>query len=226
MNITRRIKFFGIGLGIGLVLTVAIFGSRGCSWLPNERVLSALQQAQIKVTKKSQCEIECQGYTSTDIFLMFETGDIDFKNSDVSKNQKIYRLVKDSMELTIGLQPVDSVAVILGAGYPGECQCNELDQIIDYPLYMPGDLIVNRIKDHKIKFDDQFSCDADCFNIDLNKLNEVLANGVFKMEQSLPFRTNPLYIVEFENDKGKLLFLVEEGATRVRFKTNFREVKS
>ena len=37
-NLYRRLLYFGVGFGIGLVCVFFFFNNRGCSWLPENRV--------------------------------------------------------------------------------------------------------------------------------------------------------------------------------------------
>ena len=42
----RRLKFYAVGLGIGTIFTFMIFGNRGCSWLPDNRVKNMIADYQ------------------------------------------------------------------------------------------------------------------------------------------------------------------------------------
>ena len=41
-NFFRRLKYYGIGFGVGLVFVVFLFQQKGCSWTPGNRVKSAI----------------------------------------------------------------------------------------------------------------------------------------------------------------------------------------
>jgi hypothetical protein len=41
-SLWRRLKYYGIGFGIGLVFVIFFFQNRGCSWLPSNRVKNSI----------------------------------------------------------------------------------------------------------------------------------------------------------------------------------------
>ncbi len=41
-SIWRRLMYYGIGLGIGLLFVSVLFGSRGCNWLPENRIKASV----------------------------------------------------------------------------------------------------------------------------------------------------------------------------------------
>jgi len=40
----RRLRYYGLGFGLGLILTFGIFNTRGCSWTPENRVKEAINK--------------------------------------------------------------------------------------------------------------------------------------------------------------------------------------
>ena len=40
----RRLRYYGLGFGLGLILTFGIFNTRGCSWMPENRVKDAINK--------------------------------------------------------------------------------------------------------------------------------------------------------------------------------------
>ena len=45
----NRIKYFLVGLSIGVILVYFMFGNRGCSWLPENRVKNMIGEKEIVV---------------------------------------------------------------------------------------------------------------------------------------------------------------------------------
>jgi hypothetical protein len=57
-----RLKFYGIGLGMGLIVVWAtLYNGREerASWLPEGRILEFLADTDIKISEQLKCEMEC-----------------------------------------------------------------------------------------------------------------------------------------------------------------------
>jgi hypothetical protein len=58
MTFFQRLKFYGIGLLLGLLVVYAIFGNRGCS-SPNEIKMYELARQHFVLSPKSKCKLNC-----------------------------------------------------------------------------------------------------------------------------------------------------------------------
>lgn len=56
-----RLKYYGLGFGLGLVLVWAtLLKDRDrASWLPEGRILEFLEEVDLEITEKAQCQINC-----------------------------------------------------------------------------------------------------------------------------------------------------------------------
>lgn len=104
---------------IGTICVVFFFGDRlslFSSWLPNERVLVRLQQTELKMTEKAECQMECLDIERKHIDGLMKNGNIDFKNSRVQEKPLIY-IVEHSMEnvlkYSITFAAADSTSTII-----------------------------------------------------------------------------------------------------------------
>ena len=77
----KRIKFYGIGFGIGLLFVFFFFENRGCSWMPSNRVKNAILDRLIVVSEKTEILMNQKGVDANDILLALNSGDIDFIKS-------------------------------------------------------------------------------------------------------------------------------------------------
>lgn len=76
----RRLRFYFIGFGLGLVLVWATLlrNRERSSWLPEGRVIEFLEKTDIAISDKAKCELEC-------LNIDLEFMDIDFwKKADVN----------------------------------------------------------------------------------------------------------------------------------------------
>ena len=58
MNFLARLKFYGIGFGIGLLLVYAMFGTRSCT-TPNEMKMQELVFQHFDLSDKAKCKLKC-----------------------------------------------------------------------------------------------------------------------------------------------------------------------
>ncbi len=104
----RKLRVYFIGVGLGLILTWALFlrnrNSRDLlAWTPNERVMAPLR-ADDGYAKPNQyvCWLECAEITSLEMKQLVEKGKVDFGESQPRQEPKIYHvevLLEDDREL-------------------------------------------------------------------------------------------------------------------------------
>jgi hypothetical protein len=58
MTFLRRLRFYGIGFGIGLLMVYAIFGTRSCVG-PNEMKMQELVFQDFEFSDKAKCKLNC-----------------------------------------------------------------------------------------------------------------------------------------------------------------------
>jgi hypothetical protein len=58
MNFWRRLKFYGFGFGIGLLIVYSMFGTRSCV-SPNEQKMQELVFQQFRLSDKAECKLKC-----------------------------------------------------------------------------------------------------------------------------------------------------------------------
>jgi hypothetical protein len=58
MNFLGRLKFYGIGFGMGLLVVYAIFGTRSCV-SPNEMKMQELVFQHFVLSEKAKCKLQC-----------------------------------------------------------------------------------------------------------------------------------------------------------------------
>ena len=91
----RRLKYYGIGFGLGLIFVLFFFQNRGCSWLPSNRIKNALLDRLIVVSENTQKRLDEKKISDDDLLEVLNTGDVEFNESDRDAYMKIYILEKD-----------------------------------------------------------------------------------------------------------------------------------
>lgn len=99
----KRLKFYGIGFGIGVVFVAFFFQNRGCAWTPSNRVKNAVLDRLIVVSDKTAAAMKAQGLDDSDIVLVLNDGNVDFGKSLKEGDSKIYVMEKEGVSYAFTL---------------------------------------------------------------------------------------------------------------------------
>jgi hypothetical protein len=91
----RRLKYYGIGFGIGLVFVLVFFQNRGCSWLPSNRVKNSILDRVLVISDVQQAELKARGLSKKDVIAALNDGDVDFGESKKDGDLKVYAVDKE-----------------------------------------------------------------------------------------------------------------------------------
>lgn len=109
----RRLKYYGIGFGIGMIFVVFFFQNRGCSWLPGNRVKNAVLDRLIVVSEKTGAQLKAMGMTEDQLVQVLNDGDVLFSESDKDKDSKVYLIEKDNVKYAFTLPYESFVSEVL-----------------------------------------------------------------------------------------------------------------
>ena len=197
-GMVKRIKFYGIGFGIGLIFVAFFFSNRGCSWLPSNRVKNAILDRVLVVNEDTKTQMTSMGLSSDDLIQVLNDGDILFGESDKEESTKCYVIEKNNIKFAFTL-PYES--------FISEVFVNVKDEKVKTSIANNGELI-------------HFPADDDLVYIDTNGavqcqlalLGEVDARDILKMlsesgsinfaESNLTQKPKAEHTIEFEyNDE-------------------------
>lgn len=91
----RRLKYYGIGFGIGLLFVFLFFQNRGCSWLPANRVKNSFLDRVIVIPESEQTAMNAKNLTKEDIINVLNDGDVVFDKSIKKGATKVYLMEKE-----------------------------------------------------------------------------------------------------------------------------------
>jgi hypothetical protein len=91
----RRLKYYGVGFGIGLLFVFVFFQNRGCSWLPANRVKNSFLDRVIVIPEAEQLAMDAKNLTKKDIINVLNDGNIAFDKSIKEGNTKVYLIEKE-----------------------------------------------------------------------------------------------------------------------------------
>jgi hypothetical protein len=88
----RRLKYYGLGFGVGIIMVMALFDNKGCSWFPSNRVKDNLFNRMIVVNETNSHQIKEQGFSETQFLKTIQNGSVDFGKSKKQGLDKVYRI--------------------------------------------------------------------------------------------------------------------------------------
>jgi hypothetical protein len=88
----RRLKYYGLGFGVGIIMVMALFDNKGCSWFPSNRVKDNLFNRMIVVNETNSHQIKEQGFSEPQFLKTIQNGSVDFGKSKKQGLDKVYRI--------------------------------------------------------------------------------------------------------------------------------------
>jgi hypothetical protein len=90
-SIWRRLIYFGIGLSIGLLFVLVLFGTRGCNWLPENRIKASIfSQIVVLDTNELSSQLSDKNYVD-----LISKGNVNLGLSMRNGNPKAYYFSND-----------------------------------------------------------------------------------------------------------------------------------
>ena len=89
-TLLRRLKYYGIGFGIGLIFVIFLFQQKGCSWTPGNRVKSAIFERIVFVDSIDQAYLKQNNINANHLREFIENATISFLKSKRNGKEKIY----------------------------------------------------------------------------------------------------------------------------------------
>jgi len=90
-NFLRRLGYYGIGFGIGMLFLIFFFKNRGCSWLPSNRVRDAFATRLIVLSPDEAKQFKQLGLSTKAVLSAIDQADISFSESKKQGDLKVYQ---------------------------------------------------------------------------------------------------------------------------------------
>jgi hypothetical protein len=229
MILRKRILYYLVGFGIGLIFTIIIFQGRGCEWTPGNRVKSSIQSSKMLISPKEQCMLQCLSISDAQVFELINNGSVDFGKSITKEDTAPfliegtqrgisflkYHMYFNDIEMEFWYSKKDSLSILHTVG--GNCLCDELAHNELSLFYMPGDLVLSTLKEQELWINKEMECQLKCFNMDNSIFEEALQLGSVLIKESFPYRKpNPIYFIQYNKNGVDWVFWVEKGASKTR----------
>ena len=89
-NFFRRLKYYGIGFGIGLLFVIFFFKNKGCAWTPENRVKTAIFERLLILNDENKSELEKLNLSEKELIQILRKSDINFQKSKKTDRFKVY----------------------------------------------------------------------------------------------------------------------------------------
>jgi hypothetical protein len=223
-KLKNRVKYFAIGLTFGSLLVYFMFGSRGCSWLPENRAKNMIGEKEIVVGDSVLAVMTCIGLNNDDIYnLLKDEGEVEFSKSETRTIPKIYYIEgykedvfyyakfalyeeKDLAEIT---------EVFLTDAVP--CQIDVSNKFYS-TLPLPHSDVISIIESNEIRILDAAACQMESYGISEEQLLEFHKTATINIERSEPrLMPNPFYIMNgsINNKPFSVKYIIGDNRTRI-----------
>ncbi len=91
----RRLKYYGLGFGLGIIFVIFFFDNRGCSWMPSSRVKNTILGRILVVADKDKVAYDKLKLSDQEIVEFLNDGDVNIGGSHTQGNPKVYEITKE-----------------------------------------------------------------------------------------------------------------------------------
>ena len=91
-NLYRRLLYYGLGFGIGLIFVFFFFENRGCSWLPENRVREMVMDRVVYISESNLKILKNLTIKEEELSRYLNKADVLFKKSEKASNPQIYHI--------------------------------------------------------------------------------------------------------------------------------------
>lgn len=217
----QRIKYYLIGLLIGLIVTYFMFGNRGCEWLPENRVKNMIAEKEIQVGDSVKAVMECLEVDQNDVYrFLDDDGDVDFSKSRTKEFPKVYHIEgkKEGEKLVIYYALYEEYAEVIevqrGDRQPCPIGLSNLNRTV---VPLPDTDVIQILESNEFRIKDEAKCAMECYGLTEDQVLNFHKTAHFNAEKSDP-RAKPNGIYAMDGDVNGILYTIvyEAGESRTR----------
>lgn len=227
----NRFKYYAIGLGFGCLVVYFTFGSRGCSWLPGNRVKNMIGEKKIIVGDSIADIMKCTSLDNYAIYSLLKSdGDVEFSLSETTTKPKIYyiegELDKKSFFAKFALHEneplsseIEEYAEVVALGWSKDNACtSELSNKHKTILPIPHDDVINILESHEFRILDTAECAMEFYGLSEEDVLNFHKTAQVDSENSKPRQSpNPIYIMigDINGKKYRFVYIIGDNRTRI-----------
>jgi hypothetical protein len=219
----RRLRYYGLGFGLGLILTFGIFNTRGCSWMPENRVKDAMNK-RVWIIDNQQIKSFYKFHKLNDkkFHRLIQDADISFTKSIRSGRHKVYDLTftdgKNKEAHCLARMTDESFVVEF---IPGVKNIKEYRKMKS--LSFGASIIHTPVQKHLVYSEDNPAIKEQLRALGIQndiQLQKELLSGHFDYQKSrLNEQPRPIHVIEFRPENNKR---IEVSATCIWYKDKIK----
>lgn len=215
MTFAKRLRYYIIGFGMGILVCFAIFGQRGCDWTPSNRVLKQIATSQILITDSVRCILAENKIEEDEIFKVLNNGSVIFSESKTHQVPKYYVLEEENEKFRIGfVVRNDSVSVIDGVPKGKQGKCSGFGSNPEHIFTMPEKTVKRLLRAQEISAADSILAKLKKYRIKDEEIYNMIESGKIDFKNSMPtLKPHPIYYVE--TVKCRFMIEMTEKKTRI-----------
>lgn len=219
----RRLRYYLIGLGMGLVFVFLIFGNRGCSWLPDNRVKNMVAEKDILYGDSIRALMSCLEISNTDIYaLLKDEGDVIYDKSNTQSDPKEYFIEgEDEMGVyyAVTFALGEEFSEVLGMEKEGrECKVSGRNKNLQSLPY-PDEDVIAILESKKFRIMEEAQLNMKELGIKDSDIENFHKTAKIRMDLSKPrLEPNAYYVLEgvIKGDSVHVKYEIGENRTRIR----------
>lgn len=217
-----RLKYYIVGFLIGLVIMFMIFGNRGCSWLPGNRVKNMIAEKEILIGDSLHEVMTCAGVTNADIYaLLNDAGDVNLSESVTDQYPKKYLIEGEKGEhaFSVTYALYDSISEVINFSYEAQKNCTSLlSNKLKHPVPIPDEDVRIIIESHELRILNLAECQMGCLGLTEKEIMEFHKTGNFDVTRSRPrLNPNPEYVMKgkIRGTEYYITYIIGENRSRI-----------
>jgi len=218
----NRIKYYLVGFTIGLILMYMMFGNRGCSWLPENRVKNMIAEKEILIGDSLLEIMNCAGVTNNDVYaLLNDGGEVDFSKSLTHEYPKKYYLYgsKNEKDLSIIYSLFDTLVEVFDFNFETKSNCiSSLSNVYKSTIPLPDADVRAIIESHELRILERAECQMACLKITEEEVKNFHKEASIEIGLSKPRQhPNAIYVLKgkIRNMQLTITYVIGENRTRI-----------
>lgn len=225
-----RIRYYLIGMSIGLIFVYFMFGNRSCSWLPGNRVKNMIGEKEIIVGDSVLAVMNCLSLSNDDVYAVLKSsGNVEFSESITNERPKIYHIegekegkiyiVKFALYERIPMVD-EGYAEVLSVDYekrPDECVTSVSNKNKSV-LPLPHDDVMAILESNEFRILERATCEMEVYGLSEEDVLAFHKSAKIDIQDSQPrLSPNPIYVLNgtIDNNTYAIEYIVGELKTRI-----------
>ncbi|MDA7803115.1 hypothetical protein N8987_00880 [Crocinitomix sp.] len=223
-KLKNRLKYYLVGLSIGMIFVYFMFGNRGCAWLPGNRVKNMVGEKEIIAGDSILATMECLDLNNDDIYeLLKSDGNVEFTLSITDTYPKIYHIKGEKDDATywakFALYDQEDLSEVIAIERADKKACDiTVSNETKSTIPLPHADVIAILESQEFRILTEAECQLAAYGISMEKIKEFHKTARIEIRNSAPrLSPNPYYYLEgqIEGHTYHVKYIVGENRTRI-----------